>query len=118
MTIGTWIYTLLKGAQVGVDAEGNRYYQERKQPKGRRRRRWVIYRGEAEASRVPSDWHGWLHYSVDQPPPAGGYPKRPWQKEHQRNLSGTPAAYRPPGHALSGGKRDAATGDYQAWKPE
>lgn len=118
MTIGTHIFTWLHGKLVGRDGEGNRYYQERKAVAGRRRRRWVIYRGDVEASRVPADWHGWLHYSADQPPPPGGYPKRAWQKEHQRNLTGTAAAYRPPGHTLAGGKREKATGDYQAWKPE
>ena len=34
------------------------------------------------------------------------------------NLTGTKAAYRPPGHILKGGQRDKATGDYEAWTPE
>ena len=33
-----------------------------------RKRRWVIYNGYAEASKVPPDWHGWLHYTFDEPP--------------------------------------------------
>ena len=33
-----------------------------------RRRRWVVYHGVAEGSRVTPDWHGWLHHTFDEPP--------------------------------------------------
>jgi NADH:ubiquinone oxidoreductase subunit len=72
MTIGTWLFTKMRGALVGSDAEGNRYFQDKRVIAGRRRKRWVIYNGIAEASRVPADWHGWLHYTTDAAPPAGG----------------------------------------------
>jgi NADH:ubiquinone oxidoreductase subunit len=51
-------------------------------------------------------------------PPEGGPAKRPWQKDHLPNLTGTAAAYRPPGHILQGGQRDKATGDYEPWVPD
>lgn len=117
MTIGTRFFTWLRGEAVGTDQFGNRYFQDRKTVAGRRRRRWVIYDGEPEASRVPPDWHGWLHYTVDTPPPENGLPRRTWQKDHLPNLTGTTDAYRPPGHVMAGGRRDKATGDYEAWTP-
>lgn len=118
MTLGTKLFTWLRGELVGTDAAGNRYYQERKAVPGRRRRRWVIYNGQVEASRVPPDWHGWLHYTVNEPPGEGqSAAQRPWQKPHQPNLTGTPLAYRPPGHTLEGGQRAKATGDYEPWTP-
>jgi len=117
MTIGTRLFTWLNGELVGTDSTGNRYYREKRPQPGRRERRWVLYQGEAEASRVPADWHGWLHHRTDVPPPPGGKPKRPWQKEHLPNLTGTAQAYRPPGHVLRGGRRDRATGDYEPWRP-
>jgi len=117
MTIGTKLFTWLRGELVGRDEQGNRYFQHKRVIAGRRRRRWVIYNGEDEASRVPPEWHIWLHYTTDAVPPADGGPKRAWQKPHLPNLSGTPQAYRPPGHTLEGGKRDKATGDYEAWTP-
>jgi NADH:ubiquinone oxidoreductase subunit len=43
---------------------------------------------------------------------------KPWEKEHLPNLTGTAAAYRPPGSLLGGGQRAPATGDYEAWQPE
>ena len=117
MTIGTRLFTWLYGELVGTDSAGNRYFRQKRSRPGRRERRWVIYRGEAEASSVPAEWHGWLHHRAAEPPPPGGKPKRPWQKEHLPNLTGTPLAYRPPGHVLKGGRRDRATGDYEPWRP-
>ena len=72
MTIGTWLFTKMRGELVGTDAEGNRYFQDKRIIAGRRRKRWVMYNGVAEASRVPPDWHGWLHYTTNALPPAGG----------------------------------------------
>ena len=83
----------------------------------RHEQRWVIYDGEVEASRVPPEWHAWLHHTTDIIPPEGGPARRPWQKDHQPNKTGTVEAYRPPGHTLKGGKRAPATGDYEPWTP-
>ena len=116
MTLGTWLFTKMRGEQVGTDAEGNRYFQDKKIFAGRRRKRWVMYDGEAEASRVPPDWHGWLHHTTDALPPQGGLPRKAWQKDHLRNLSGTDLAYRPPGHTLASGS-DKPKPAYEAWRP-
>ena len=117
MTIGTRLFTMLHGELVGTDSLENRYYKARKTPEGQRERRWVVYKGAADASTVSADWHGWLHHRTDDVTPAGGYEKRAWQKDHAPNLTGTNVAYRPPGHVLSGAKRDKATGDYEPWRP-
>jgi NADH:ubiquinone oxidoreductase subunit len=125
MTIGTRIMTMLRGEQVGSDSFGNRYYRDKSKRKlerggGRfsREKRWVIYKGEAESSRVPPEWHAWLHHTVNDIPADGGKPKYAWQKPHQPNLTGTPDAYRPPGSLVRGGHRSPTTSDYEAWKPE
>ena len=115
MNLGTWLFTKLKGRRVGVDTIGNVYYAERRSRPGRRLRRWVAYAGQAEASSVPPEWHAWLHYTTDEP--LVERPRRPWEKPHLPNLTGTAASYRPPGHDYRGGTRDRATGDYEAWTP-
>ena len=116
MTFGTKLFTMMRGELVGTDAEGNRYYQDKRLIAGQRRKRWVLYKGEAEASRVPPDWHGWLHHTTNTMPMQGGEPRQAWQKDHVRNLSGTDLAYRPPGHTLSeGGEKPKAP--YEAWRP-
>lgn len=114
MAIGTALFTLFKGRFVGEDEYGNRYYEERRRRKGMRRRRWVRYRGIEEASKVPPEWHAWLHYMHDAPIEAK---RRAWQKAHRPNMTGTPNAYRPAGSQYRGGRRAAATGDYEPWQP-
>ena len=106
-----------RGAFVAEDEQGNRYFEERKPSLDGRKRRYVIYNGLAEASRVPPDWHGWTHYTVDEPPTLAPLKRQPWERPHQPNMTGTVRAYRPKGSLARGGKRAAATGDYQAWKP-
>ena len=118
MTMGTRIFTWLCGQQVGQDGFGNRYFRERRARDPKRERRWVLYNGEPEASKVPPEWHAWLHHLVNEPPRSGDRPVRAWQKPHLPNLTGTRDAYRPPGSVLRGGMRSPATGDYEPWQPE
>jgi len=112
-TIGTRIWTARRGVKVGEDEAGNAYYRSRDG-----KRRWVIYAGEAEASRVPPDWHGWLHHTYDAPPTEKPLKRQPWEKGHLPNLTGTAGAYHPPGSVLTPESRPEAAGDYEAWKPE
>lgn len=108
--------TWLKGELVGIDLSGNQYYREKgKEPL--KERRWVIYKGLPEASKVPPEWHGWLHHLLMNPPSIEAIKRWPWEKKHLPNLSGTPYAYWPPGHFFFGGKRNLATKDYVAWNP-
>lgn len=110
-TIGTQIFTARRGVKVGEDAEGNTYYRTRDDS-----RRWVIFNGEAEASRVPADWHGWLHRTWDEPPTEAALSHKPWEKEHLPNLTGTPQAYAPQGSLRR--PEPAPRRDYEAWTPE
>lgn len=112
--------TLTSGAKrVGTDAFGNVYYRAKPRKGYKKERRWVMYNGAPEASTIPPEWHGWMHHQTDDVPSQSSQSfRRIWQKPHQPNLTGTNQAYRPPGHVLMGGKRDKATGDYEAWKPE
>jgi NADH:ubiquinone oxidoreductase subunit len=120
-TFGTQLWTWRYGEAVGQDEFGNRYFRSkggRIDPTLGFERRWVIYDGLAEPSRVPPDWHGWLHHTVDVPPTKEAYTPRSWQKPHRPNLTGTPLAWRPPGSTLAAGKRPRATGDYKPWTPD
>lgn len=114
-----FVTLITRAKRVGQDTYGNTYYQARARKGYNHPRRWVIYKGAAEPSMVPPEWHGWLHYQSDAVP-ASDAPsfRRSWQKPYQPNLTGTDQAYLPPGHILRGFKRDRATGDYQAWQPE
>ncbi len=112
-TVGTRLFTARYGQKVGDDEQGNVFYQT---PDGKRR--WVIYNGVAEASRVSPDWHGWLHHTYDVPPSQESLPRKSWEKDHVPNLTGTAAAYHPPGSILTPERRPRVGGDYEAWSPE
>ena len=105
---------------IGEDATGNRYYEAKDASDSYdgRKRRWVIYNGYAEASKVPPEWHGWLHYTFDEPPTTAPLPRKAWELDHQPNLTGTELAWRPKGAISRGGVREKATGDYEAWRPD
>ena len=117
-TWGTRVTIWRQGRQVGSDELGNRYYRQKRGvgPLGVPRR-WVVYKDLAEASKVPPEWHGWLHYTVDRPPTEESYTPRPWQQPHRMNMTGTGDAYRPSGSILSKAARPRATGDYKPWRP-
>jgi len=110
-TLNTQLWTWRKGKRVGEDDQGNIFYETRDG-----KRRWVIFNGEAEASRVSPDWHGWLHHTFDEPPSETPLPHKAWEKPHQENLTGTPGAYAPPGSIRR--PEPEARSDYEAWVPE
>jgi NADH:ubiquinone oxidoreductase subunit len=114
-SIGMRLHTFLRGRLVGTDSAGNRYFTEKRAVSGRLDRRWVLYVGLDEPTKVPPEWHAWLHHTTDAPIPAAE--RQFWQKPHLPNLSGTAASYRPPGHDYNGGQRRPATGDYESWTP-
>jgi NADH:ubiquinone oxidoreductase subunit len=121
-TWGTRLTIRRQGRFVGEDEFGNKYYEQRPSvwpvgPLGRLRR-WVTYAELAEPSLVSPDWHGWLHYTVDEPPTAEAYRPKLWQKMHRPNMTGTREAYRPSGSILASGRRPKATGDYSPWRPD
>lgn len=120
-TFGTKSFTKRYGERVGEDEHGNVYYRYRGgaiNPDMGFERRWVIYNGAVEASRIPPGWWGWMHHRVDTPPSQVAYQPREWQKPHRDNKTGTAEAYRPAGSILrETPHRPPATGDYQAWTP-
>ncbi|MDE3029130.1 MAG: NADH:ubiquinone oxidoreductase subunit NDUFA12 [Paracoccaceae bacterium] len=111
-TLSTQIYTWRNGIKVGEDEQGNLFYQTKDG-----KRRWVIYNGESEASRVTPDWHGWLHFTWNETPTKAPLKHRAWELPHQENLTGTALAYAPPG-SIRGQDAPAQRRDYEAWQPE
>lgn len=102
------------GSEVGRDEVGNIYLQHKDDPA----RRWVIYSGSNDSSRVPPAWNAWLRGTIPDVPSKALPPRRRHEIDPQPNLTGTDAAYRPGGSLAGQGVRARATGDYQAWKPD
>jgi NADH:ubiquinone oxidoreductase subunit len=110
-TLNTAIYTRRKGIKVGEDDQGNVFYRNADDSQ-----RWVMFNGEAEASRIDPNWHGWLHRTWDEPPTEEPLPHKAWEKPHQENLTGTALAYAPAGSLRHAKPADRS--DYEAWSPE
>jgi len=106
-TVGTFIYTLLKGKLVGKDQFGNKYYSNSKDKK-----RWVIYKNIVESSKIPPEWHLWIHY-LSKNKPSENTNKFKWQKKYEENLTGTSKAYKPDGSLHSDSKK--STKKYETW---
>ena len=105
-TIGTFIYTTLYGKFVGKDEFGNKYYSSRKN------KRWVIYKDNIESSKIPAEWHLWIHF-LTRNVPSDNIKKYPWQKQHQENLTGTKESYKPDGSLYSDKKKNIKK--YETW---
>ena len=118
MKLGTLLHTWIRGKLVGVDESGNRYYRSNQRTRWGREERWCLYKGLDEASKVPAEWHAWLHHTVDDPLTHLSTETKLWQREHAPNMTGTGEAYRPAGHSSRDSARASATGDYEAWSPE
>ena len=117
-TIGTQFFTWRKGRRVGEDSQGNIFYQNADGSK-----RWVIYNGEAEASRVGPEWHGWLHHTYQEPPTVAPLPRQAWEQplpaEHDRQRAGLPPAGQHPRGRPAGaaGLRGLGSGiGYGRWR--
>ena len=117
MSIGTKIYTFFYGNFVGKDEKGNKYYSNHKDFSNINAKRWVIFNGEIEATKIPAHWHAWLHKSIDVPPLNYSH-KYDWQKDHQTNMTGTVDAHFPSSHPLSKSYNpEKQIKEYDSWSP-
>ena len=104
-TLGTQLYTWRKGVKVGEDDAGNVFFKDKHD-----NRRWVIYNGEVDASKIPVEWYSWMHFTPNKIEKTHELEKYDWQKPHQSNLTGTEEAYFP------NKNKDGVKKKYTSWK--
>ncbi len=110
-SIGTQIFTARNGSRVGEDEQGNVYYRNTDDS-----RRWVIYAGDNDATRVGPEWYGWLHHTFAKPPTEEPLPHKAWEKPHHPNLTGSDGAFLRKGSIRRADVKPES--DYEAWSPE
>ena len=88
-TFGTRIKTIFFGKFVGKDSFGNKYYQSKSG------KRWVIYKDEIDASKIPHEWYSWMHFINNKIENSHNLKKYNWQKPHLPNQTGTENSYHP-----------------------
>tara|TARA_B100001057_G_scaffold54492_1_gene48375 strand:+ start:162 stop:533 length:372 start_codon:yes stop_codon:yes gene_type:complete len=107
-------YSILFAQKVGEDDYGNIYFVDKsKNPTNNfRERRWIIYNGSVEASKVPQEWNAWLHH-VTKSIPKKTTRKPKWFKKHLPNQTGTMNSI------ISKNKiiKDKINNLYSTWKP-
>ena len=86
-TLGTKLMTIFSGKYIGRDVLGNKYYESKKG------KRWVIYNGEIDASKIPNEWYSWIHFINNKIENNHDLEKYNWQKPHQSNQTGTDNAH-------------------------
>lgn len=117
-TLGALFDVNRRAKKVGTDEYGNSYFEEPNATIEGRKRRYVLYKGYAEPSKIPVDWHGWLHYTFDEPPTKVPFKTHDWEKPHRPNLTGTVFAYRPT-NSIANIKGDSKeeSKNYESWRP-
>ena len=113
-TVGTNLFTYLKGKKVGEDYLGNSYFESKDKEK-----RWCIYYDQSEASRICPEWNSWLRF-ISNTVPSSNIITYDWQKIFKGNVTGLDGAYKP--SIKRAGRLDEDLdnfqSDYKAWKPE
>ncbi len=103
-TIGTRLFTIFFGKYVGNDDKGNKYYQSKSG------KRWVIYNGEIESTKISSEWYSWIHFMPNKIEKTRDTKIFKWQKPFLSNQTGTENAYHPKKNENSRKKK------YKSWK--
>ena len=103
-TIGTRLETIFFGKFVGKDSFGNKYYHNKSD------KRWVIYKDEIDASKIPIEWYSWMHFTKNKIENVHDLEKYGWQKPHQSNQTGTDNSYHPNKNNEKNNKK------YTSWK--
>ena len=113
-TVGTKLYTYLKGKKVGEDYFGNYFYESRDKKK-----RWCIYFYQSDASKISPEWNSWLRF-ISVASPKDNSTTHKWQRQFNGNLTGLDSAYKPRRVRTGSSEEDLDSyqSDYKAWKPE
>tara|TARA_B100001109_G_scaffold188103_1_gene154670 strand:- start:192 stop:563 length:372 start_codon:yes stop_codon:yes gene_type:complete len=110
-TLGVRLWTYLNGRLVAEDENKNRYYSNKNGT-----RRWVVYSGEIDASKVTPEWNNWLRFTSDNIPTENN-PRHAWQQDHMPNQTGTINAYSPKSSSFNRKKSDRDL-EYEKWNPD
>ncbi|CAO5678423.1 MAG: hypothetical protein HEEMFOPI_00349 [Holosporales bacterium] len=102
-----YLKSYIFGEHVGTDHLGNKYYCHRKNKK----KRWVLYSGLSDASKITPQWHGWIHGNNEIP--LEDEDLYSWQKEHLPNLTGTVAHHVPKKTNINAKHKPG----YESWRP-
>ena len=92
----TYLKLFFTANYIGEDSYKNKYYESKKRKDYLgRKKRFCIFNGIVEASKIPSNWHAWIHHNSNV---AIEHQKYFWMKSHIPNLTGTLHSFQPNHH--------------------
>lgn len=110
MSFLDYLFIKLFNKKIGEDQFGNKYYESNNIDCYKLKKRYVIYKGRTEPSKVPPMWHAWLHHLRNNPPTTDT--SLTWQLGYTPNLTGTKLAY----NIIPVGPK--AESVYNKWQPK
>ena len=90
-SIGTILYTLLKGKKVGQDNQGNKFFIHKKNKK----KRWVLYKKQIDPTSLEIKWQIWLTENDKEKEIIINKTEFKWQKNEKTNATETLDSYHP-----------------------
>ena len=103
-TLGTRLQIFFSGKLVGEDKNGNKYFESKSG------RRWVIYKDDVEASKIPNEWYSWMHHMRNKIENNHDLKKYDWQRDHMPNQTGSDNSFHPKKY------KHVAKKKYKSWK--
>ena len=97
--------------KIGTDQIGNSYFESRRKDHIGRKRRFVVYKGIPEPTKIPSEWYSWLHHLTNLIPGPNNNSYN-WQKIRESNKTGLNSSDTPP--IISWTKKC----NYVKWQPK
>ena len=110
MNIIILLVTIFFGKRKGSDCFNNTYYYSKFKLFGRQRR-WVLYKGIVESSKVHPSWENWIRHLSDEPLKDVPYK---WSKNNVVNVTGTEYAFYPQNNST----RMLGYNSYKRWVVE
>ena len=70
LSYNSWFlkYIVIFRKKIGVDNYETNISKKNLQKNNFRQRRFVIYKGNVEASKIPQEWNAWLHHITNEIP--------------------------------------------------
>ena len=92
------IYLKFRGTEVGEDQYGNKYFELKRVDSFGRKKRYCLYSGLVEASKIAPEWHPFMHYQIEAKEVPKNIRSYKWQKLALPDLTLSDVKYLPKNH--------------------
>lgn len=94
------IYLNFAGTKVGVDDYGNKYFELKRTDSFGRKKRYCLYNGKPEASKISPEWFPFMHYQIEASDVIKNRKQYKWQRNALPDLTLSEIKYLPKNHPL------------------